>query len=146
MNETENRHERKDRRKRATPFFSRYMFWGRRKANRRTAEPQANYYVDRIGFKYWLVVFIIVFLSAVDAFFTLHHFKFGYQELNPILKLFKYSTPLFLVSKFSMTVFGIVSLVFHQYFHYVRQIVAVIIALYLALDAYQIYLFFHLSK
>ena len=72
MNETENRQPRKDRRKRATPFFSRYMFWGRRKANRRTAEPLANYYVDRIGFKYWLVVFIIVFLCGIYAIWKLY--------------------------------------------------------------------------
>jgi hypothetical protein len=145
MNETENRQQPKDRRKRPTPFFSRYMFWGRRKANRRLTEPQANYYIDRVGSKYWLIVFIIVLLSAIDAFFTLHHFKFGYQELNPILKQFT-SAPLFLVSKFAMTILGIVALVFHQYFRYVRQIIGAVIVLYLALDAYQLYLFFNLPK
>ena len=135
--------KRVDRRKRPTPFISRYTFWGRRKAHRRTEDPQANYYVDRVGGKYWVVILLIIVLSVMDSLFTLYHIKRGYREINPLLNAFLFHNYYFLAVKYVLTVIGIISLALHKFFIFVRELIVLLIILYIALDIYQVILYFH---
>jgi hypothetical protein len=135
-----------DRRRRPTPFLSRYTFWGRRRGSRRGSDAQANYYVDRVSGKYWLVVWAVIALSVSDSLFTLHHLKFGFKEINPILNQFLFSNTSFLVAKYVLTAIGIVALVLHKHFTYIRPVIALVITLYLALNVYQLYLFLNLPR
>ena len=132
-----------DRRNRPTPFLSRYTFWGRRKAHRRTEDPQANYYVDRVGGRYWGVIILIIILSVIDSLFTLYHLKRGYREINPLLNAFLFHNNYFLGIKYLLTVIGIISLALHKFFIFVRELIVLLIILYIALDIYQVVLYFH---
>ncbi|MFH1727815.1 MAG: DUF5658 family protein [Pseudomonadota bacterium] len=136
----------KDRRKKPTPFISKYTFWGKRRGNRRDSDPQKNYYVDRVGAIYWIVVFIIIILSVSDSIFTLHHLKFGYKEINPVLNKFLFSNAYFLLIKYAFTVVGILALVLHKFFIFVRELIIFIILSYAALNIYQIWLFVNLPQ
>jgi len=132
-----------DRRRRPTPFISRYTFWGRRKAHRRTEDPQANYYVDRVGGKYWAVIILIIVLSVMDSLFTLYHLKRGYREINPLLNAFLFHNYYFLGIKYLLTVIGIISLALHKFFIFVRELIILLIILYIALYIYQVVLYFY---
>lgn len=74
-----------DRRKRATPMLSRYLFRGRRRAGRRKDERDLIY-VDRPGG--WILgAFIgVVGLSLLDAWYTLDLLKSGATEANPVMR------------------------------------------------------------
>lgn len=130
-----------DRRKRPTPFLSRYTFVGRRRASRRGDE-KYNYYVDRLGGKAWFITLIIIVLSISDSLFTLHFLKRGFREVNPLMNVaILIGKPIFIISKYIFTVIGILVLGLHKNFRFVKELIALIIIFYLLLNAYHIWLF-----
>ena len=130
-----------DRRKRPTPFLSRYTFLGRRRENRRLDDPQKNYYVDRLGGKYWGVVLAIMALSVFDAVCTLYqHRRGGVQEVNPLLNAVIFDSFLFQVVKYSLTIVGILALCLHKFFTRVRELIIFLIVGYVLLGIYQVWL------
>ncbi len=73
-----------DRRRRATPRFSRYSFVGGRRREIRRGHEAEGTYVDLYG-PYLLIALLWVALMNVgDSFFTLVHLQAGGIELNPI--------------------------------------------------------------
>lgn len=130
-----------DRRKRPTPFLSRYTFFGRRRENRRLDDPQKNYYVDRLGGRYWWVVAIILVMSVADALFTLNIHKTGrFMEVNPLLNAVIFDSRLFQLVKYLLTVLGILALCLHKFFTGVRELIIFLIVGYTLLNVYQIWL------
>lgn len=131
----------KDRRKRPTPFLSRYTFWGRRKKHRRDTDPQKNYYVDRVGTGYGIVIIAIFILSVSDSLFTLYHLKRGYREINPVLNAFLFNNFYFLAVKYILTLVGISALALHKFFLFVKELVIILIVGYAILNIYQVWLY-----
>lgn len=130
-----------DRRKRPTPFLSRYTFIGRRRASRR-GEESYNYYVDRLGGKVWGVIAIVFILSITDSVFTLHFLTKGFQEVNPLMNIAIFiGKPAFILSKYIFTIIGILVLALHKNFRFVKELMALIITSYILLNTYHIWLF-----
>ncbi len=135
-----------DRRNRPTRPLSRHSFLGRRKENRRGDEDK-NYYVDKYGSKYLILVFSILFLCLLDALLTLVLLNHGGVELNPVMAvLIKKDTTLFLVTKLTVTAVNLIILLVHKNFlifgkFKLRYIIFTIFFLYFALIIYEIYLY-----
>lgn len=130
-----------DRRKRPTPFLSRYTFVGRRRASRR-GEERYNYYVDRLGSRVWVAIIVIIILSIADSLFTMHFLTKGFQELNPLMNIaILIGKPAFIVSKYIFTIIGILVLGLHKNFRFVKELISLIITFYILLNTYHIWLF-----
>lgn len=130
-----------DRRKRPTPFLSRYTFIGRRRTSRRDDE-KYNYYVDRLGSKVWVVILIIIVFSISDSLFTLHFLKKGFREVNPLMNIaILIGKPAFILSKYIFTIIGILVLGLHKNFKFVTELMVLIITFYVLLNTYHIWLF-----
>lgn len=129
-----------DRRKRPTPFLSKYTFVGRRRESRRGDE-KYNYYVDRLGGRVWVVILIIIILSISDSLFTLHFLKKGFREVNPLMNIaILIGKPAFIISKYIFTIIGILVLGLHKNFRFVRELMILIITFYVLLNTYHIWL------
>jgi hypothetical protein len=122
-------------------MISRYTLLGRRRKNRRTRDAEADYYADKIGRNYWFFVAVILFLSMIDAKFTLYYLRSGnFSELNPIMRfLVEKSSNQFLIVKYLLTALGLILLVIHQHFRFMRPIVVFIFIAYLGLCLYHLY-------
>jgi hypothetical protein len=130
-----------DRRKRPTPFLSRYTFVGRRQSARRDDEKH-NYYVDRIGARAWAAIAVVLALSIIDSLFTVHLLSKGYREANPIMNTALFiGKPAFIVSKYTLTIIGIITLALHKNFIFVKQLTVVITFLYMCLNIYNVWLY-----
>lgn len=130
-----------DRRRHPTPFLSRYTFTGRRRTARRNSE-RYNYYIDRIGWKVWTIIVIVFILSVSDSLFTIHFLRKGYLEINPLMNVaILIGKPVFILSKYILTVTGILVLGLHKNFILVRELMVLIIIFYILLNSYHIWLF-----
>lgn len=129
-----------DRRQRPTPLFSKYMFIGRRRRNRRETDPRYGYYVDRYGARSVLAMLIIIVLCAADAVFTIYHLRRGATEINPLMNFaLSLGTLYFLVFKYALTGVGIFFLLTHKNFITARVATVTVIAMYCLLLAYHLY-------
>lgn len=133
-----------DRRKKPTPFLSRYTFVGRRRAARR-GEEKYNYYIDRLGGRVWIIIIIIILFSIIDSVFTLYFLSSrGYREVNPLMNIAIFiGKPFFILSKYIFTIIGILVLSLHINFIFVKELITVIISLYILLNIYHVWLFIH---
>ena len=71
-----------DRRKRPTPFLSRYSFSGGR---RMTGGEEGVSFYDRYHLLTWIVLTLFLVLNVLDAHFTLIYLQRGGEEANPIV-------------------------------------------------------------
>lgn len=130
-----------DRRKRPTPFLSRYTFVGRRRKSRRGDETY-NYYVDRLGSNVWGAISVIIILSISDSLFTLYFLSRGFREVNPLMDVaILIGKPVFIISKYIFTIIGILVLGLHKNFIFVKELIILMITFYTLLNAYHIWLF-----
>ena len=139
----ENLEERKiqDRRVRPTPAFSRYTFWGQRKALRRKADQERGGYVDRYHPRLLILIVLIVGLNILDSLFTLIILDHGGHELNPIVRsAIEVYGDHFWVWKFVIVSFNVTVLCLYSKFRYVEKILVGLCFLYLAVVLYQIFL------
>lgn len=133
--------ERTDRRQRPTPMFSRYTFLGRRRRNRREADPNKRYYIDRIDGHYRLALLIVVLFIVTDAFSTLHIIAKGGGEANPIMAwMLERGTEWFLTVKIATALCGFVLLAVHRFFPVARTLAVMLLLCYGAIVAYHVYL------
>ncbi len=129
--ETEDRRDGSDRRRRPTPIISRYTFLGRRRHNRRSSSPQFNYYVDLYDTRLLVVLLLIVLLSLADSVLTYRYVSMGGHEANPVMKiLLEVGDKAFFSYKFVMTAMGIFVLCLHKNFTFVRSMITLILILY----------------
>jgi hypothetical protein len=100
------RREIPDRRKRLTPFISRYSFiGGRRKIVRREEDKKKYAFVDLYSTRLFIILLILSAFSIVDSYFTLSLIKENLAvEINPIMAFFleRGSTP-FVLFKYLIT-------------------------------------------
>ena len=69
--EGEQRYRGPDRRKRATPRFSRYSLWGGRRKSVRREEEREGSFVDLYGQRLLLLLLWVALMNVADSFFTL---------------------------------------------------------------------------
>lgn len=128
-----------DRRKKPTGLLGRHTLSGRRKAHRRAADPQINYYVDQYSPVFFFSLVLILILSMFDGIFTYHYLSLGGKELNPIMEaLIQYGPSAFFPYKFFITSIGIFILCIHKNFAFVRSLTSMILALYVLLIFYHV--------
>ncbi|MDP6963048.1 MAG: DUF5658 family protein [Planctomycetota bacterium] len=70
-----------DRRKRPTPFLSRYSFMG---GQRKSGGKSGSSYYDRYPLATWVVLTAFLLLNLLDAHFTLIYLQRGGEEANPV--------------------------------------------------------------
>lgn len=134
-----------DRRKRPTPMFSRYTFWGgRRKVIRREEDKTVHIFVDRYSRRLLLVILTLLLLNYADAYLTLYLINLGIVvEANPIMNFFlQYGVTHFILAKFLVTLFAIPILVLLKNLLLVRVLIFVLVIGYFSLISYQLYIFF----
>ena len=132
-----------DRRYRPTPLFSRYIFLGRRRGGRRTAENR-NVYVDRFTAREWALAGGILVLSMLDLVFTLVHLGAGGKEANPVMDWFLTwgGTDAFSVAKVLFTVVGLLVLLVHVKFDRVKGLMRFAFGLYAILFVFHLYVMY----
>ncbi len=131
-----------DRRKKATPLFSRYTFFGQRKDFRRQADQEKGGYVDVYSSKLFFFLVLIIGLNVLDAFLTLMILDVkGWWEANPIVRcaMDLYGDN-FWIWKFAVVSLCSVLLCVHSKFRRTRGVVVSLSLFYLAIIIYQIFL------
>jgi hypothetical protein len=98
-----------DRRKRKIPRLKFLLFGGRRKMIRRSEDKQQMIILDNYSPGLLVFVLIILTLSLVDGFFTLHLTKDGAVELNPVMAYFLDLSPwAFMSVKYLLTSLSVI--------------------------------------
>ena len=98
-----------DRRKRKIPRLKYLLFGGRRKMIRRSEDQQRMIILDNYSPGLLAFVLIILTLSLVDGFFTLHLTNDGAEELNPVMAYFLDLSPCaFIFSKYLLTSLSVI--------------------------------------
>jgi hypothetical protein len=131
-----------DRRRSATPMFSRYTFAGGRRAFDRRSPDSRDQYVDRYPPRLAAALITIGVLCALDAVFTLLHLQKDGREANPLMAaLFDaVGARWFLIVKCLVTNAGLLVLCQHKNFRFVKTVIVALLGVYGALFAYHIYL------
>ncbi len=98
-----------DRRKRKMPRLKYLLFGGQRKMIRRSEDQQRMIILDNYSPGLLAFVLIILTLSLVDGFFTLHLTNDGAEELNPVMAYFLDLSPwAFIFSKYLLTSLSVI--------------------------------------
>ncbi|MBK9383847.1 MAG: hypothetical protein IPN34_03340 [Planctomycetes bacterium] len=131
-----------DRRKRPTPMFSRYTFFGgRRHAIRREGEREGAF-VDLYGPGILMLVLLVVGLNIFDSFFTLVYLQRGGLEANPIVQLLlDQGMGTFVLVKNLVIGFALCMLCVCKNFSYARLGLQIAIWVYSLLAVYHIFLY-----
>lgn len=128
-----------DRRRRATPLLSRYWLVGRRRGGRR-AEESRDLYVDRYAPGEWGLAAAILALSCADLWLTLRHLARGGSEANPLMAwLLELGVGAFGFVKIATTAAGLLILLLHVRFRWVRGLLTFAAGLYAALMVWHAY-------
>ena len=136
-----------DRRQKRMPQLKYFFFSGRRERLRRASDKQQFVLYDRYSPKIFAAIMAILFLSVLDALFTLFLIEHGSTELNPVMALSLKGGPFtFFAVKYGLTSMAvIIFLIFKN--HYIRKlglyttsIFSWVIALFGAVVAWEIFL------
>jgi len=123
-----------ERRRRPTPFFSRYWWTGRRREGRDT-------YVDRYTRAEVAVVALILLLALADLVLTIVYLERGGEEANPVMQVALEGGYLwFAVVKMGVTAAGVLFVLAHIRFGRVRYFLLLLLVLSIALLGYHVYL------
>ena len=127
-----------DRRRRPTPWLSRWTLVGRRRGGRREGEKQ-GLYVDRYGPWEWTAVAALLVLCIADLLLTLDVLRKGGSEANPLMQwALDQGVPVFVGLKLGLTLLGALVLLVRVRFRGIRVALAVLLALYVALIGYHL--------
>jgi hypothetical protein len=130
------------RRNSVTRLRLKYLLKGTRRGVRREKDPQ-EVYVDLFGLKDFVAVLIVLFLSILDAVFTLYHLSRGAEELNLLMAYaLNVGVGYFFVIKYTITACGVLILCIHKNFRFIKEVFIGIITLYSLLIIYHICLLF----
>lgn len=143
----QNRRTQADRRAEPTSPWGAFPPVGQRMQARRADEHQRVYYVDRFSALELGLVVAILAASLADAVLTTHLLEIGCYEANPLMKrLLEHGVSWFLVGKYLLTVVGLpLLLIFKNHYLFgtrfrVGYVIPALLALYLILITYQVYL------
>ena len=136
-----------DRRKRRFPQLKYFLFSGRRERQRRASDRKQVVLYDRYSPKIFAAIMSILFLSVLDALFTLFLIENGSKELNPIMALSLRGGPFtFFAVKYSLTSMAlIIFLIFKNTYIrklglYTTSIFSWVFALFGAVVAWEVFL------
>ena len=97
-----------DRRKKTKQLFSKHRFMGSRGYVRRKDDKKNEYLIDRYSYKLLALIFLIIFLSIIDAGLTLFLLDKGATEINPVMAYFLTHGPIvFFLAKYLLTTFSL---------------------------------------
>ena len=136
-----------DRRKNRMPQLKYFLVSGRRERLRRASDQNKFVIYDRYSPKIFAAIMAILFLSVLDAFFTLFLIEHGSTELNPVMALTLKGGPFtFFAVKYGLTSMAvIIFLIFKNYYIrklglYTTSIFSWVIVLFGAVVAWEIFL------
>ena len=135
------RRVRPDRRKRPTPFLSRYTFIGsRRWAVRRKNDVARHIFVDRYGERLWLVLMLFLMLAVLDAILTLVLIENGVaSEANPVMAFYlQHGNLTFFGVKILFTAFALLTFCVCKNRPFIKVTILALTATYLAVVIYQL--------
>jgi hypothetical protein len=130
-----------DRRKRPTPFISRYTFiGGQRRAVRRKKDLKKDYFVDVYSTKLFVAVLSLLILSLFDSCFTLTLIKENIAiEANPIMASYlNFGDISFLIGKFIITTVSVIILCICKNFPFTKVFLVSAIIIYMAIVMYEL--------
>ena len=137
MSETDRRILR-DRRRKDTASFTRFIFFGRRNTFRRKEDKQRGGYVDRYSSALFFFLVLILGLNILDALFTTIILDRGGVELNPVVRsVITLYGDRFWVWKFGIVSLSVVLLCIHSKFASAKAILLGINIVYLAVILHQ---------
>jgi len=135
-----------DRRKRPTPFISRYSFHGgRRKIIRRKEDKKRYVFVDLYSTRLLIILLVLSALSIIDTYFTLSLIRVNLAaEINPIMSFFLgYGSTPFILSKFLFTTIPLFVLCICKNRPITRVLVVLTVCLYLVVIMHELNIMYH---
>ncbi len=133
-----------DRRRRPTPRWSWFTFFGRRKSLRRKTDQERGGALDRYSRIFFFLLVIILGLNILDALFAKIIGDLGGQEFNPLVRSFiELHGEMFWIWRFVIASLALTLLYLHRGFVRVRRILIAIASIYMGILLYQIYLIFY---
>ena len=130
-----------DRRRKPTPLLSRHTVRGRRRCNRRAADPRSGYYVDWVEGNYRVAVLAVGAFILLDAVATLEILSRGGTEANPLMALLLgHSIWSFLLVKVTGACAAVLVLGAHRHFPSIRRLGALLLAAYGSIALYHLLL------
>jgi hypothetical protein len=130
-----------DRRKRPTPRWSWYTFFGRRKIFRRISDKEKGGYIDRYSRILFLLMALILGLNILDSLFTMMLLDLGEQEFNPFVRSFiELHGDMFWIWRFVIVSVALILLYLHRGFIRVRRMIICVGLVYVVIMIYQMYL------
>lgn len=130
-----------DRRKRPTPRFSRFTWFGgmRRSGGRRPGESEGAF-VDQYSGRLVFAMALVAVLNSLDSFFTLLHLQAGGIELNPVAEsMLRTGRLSFVLLKALLIIVPLAVLTMHKNFKLAR------VGIWSAAGAYGVLVLYHLS-
>ncbi len=136
-----------DRRKRPTPFISKYSFaGGRRKTIRREEDKKKYVFVDLYSTRLFIILLVLSTLSIADSYFTLALIKGNLAiEINPIMAFFleQGSAP-FVFTKFVFTTIPLFILCICKNRPATRVLVVSTVVIYLFVIMHELNIMYHI--
>jgi hypothetical protein len=144
MEGEKNRRSFLDRRKKPTPRWSWFTFFGRRRALRRKNDREKGGYVDRYSYIFFFLLVLILGLNILDSLFTLMIIDLGGHEFNPLVRAFiELHGDMFWIWRFVIASVALILLYLHRGFILVRRMIIAIGSIYVVIIVYQMYLIFY---
>ena len=144
------RRSRKDRRKTARPVIRSLYRGGKREIIRRREERNIIFWADRYSQTLFGAILLILFFSVLDGLLTLFLIDHGATELNPVMAYYLDVGPYaFFSVKYLLTSVAVVILLLCQNAFlrtiriHTRSLFYVIVAAFMSVVAWELYLIFH---
>jgi hypothetical protein len=144
MMEEENRRSHVDRRKKPTPRWSWFTFFGQRRILRRRSDQEKGGYLDRYSYVLFFLLALILGLNVLDSLFTMMIIDLGGQEHDPLVRSFlELHGDMFWIWRFVIVSIALILLYLHHGFILVRRVMIAVGLIYVVIMGYQIYLIFY---
>jgi hypothetical protein len=144
MEEEKNRRTPLDRRKKPTPRWGWFTFFGRRRLFRRKSDQEKGGYLDRYSHILFFLLILILSLNILDSLFTMMMIDLGGQEFNPLMRSFiELHGDMFWIWRIVIVSIALILLYLHHGFILVRRVIIAIGLIYVVIVVYQIYLVFY---
>jgi hypothetical protein len=144
MEEEKNKRSPADRRKKPTPRWSWFTFFGRRKIFRRKSDQEKGGYLDRYSYVLFFILVLILGLNVLDSLFAMLMIDLGDQEFNPLVRSYvELHGDMFWIWRFVIVSIALILLYLHHGFILVRRVIIAIGLIYIVIVVYQMYLIFY---
>lgn len=144
MEHEKNRRAPVDRRKKPTPRWSWFTFFGQRRIFRRKLDQERGGYLDRFSPVLFFILVLILGLNVFDSLFTMMMIDLGDQESNPLVRSFvELHGDMFWIWRFVIVSIALILLYLHHGFIRVRRVIIAIGLIYIVIVVYQLYLIFY---